>query len=176
MASYTKTNYMDPMALVTPAIGLVFWTSVVFILLIFILKKFAWKPILDSVDKRNKNIEDALQSAEKAKKEMENLTADNEKILAQAKAQRDLILKEAREMKESLIKDAKEKANLEAEKIMDDTREQIHNQKMKAITELKNQVADLSIEIAEKIIKSELKDKQAQKKLVVDAMQDKDLN
>ena len=104
MASYTKTNYMDPMALVTPAIGLVFWTSVVFILLIFILKKFAWKPILDSVDKRNKNIEDALQSAENAKKEMENLTADNEKILAEAKAQRDLILKEAREMKESLIK------------------------------------------------------------------------
>ena len=94
MASYTKTNYMDPMALVTPAIGLVFWTSVVFILLIFILKKFAWKPILDSVDKRNKNIEDALQSAEKAKKEMENLTADNEKILAEAKAQRDLILKD----------------------------------------------------------------------------------
>ena len=107
---------------------------------------------------------------------MENLTADNEKILAEAKAQRDLILKEAREMKESLIKDAKEKATLEAEKIMEDTREQIHNQKMKAITELKNQVADLSIEIAEKIIKSELKDKQAQKKLVVDAMQDKDLN
>ena len=96
--------------------------------------------------------------------------------MAEAKAQRDLILKEAREMKESLIKDAKEKATLEAEKIMDDTREQIHNQKMKAITELKNQVADLSIEIAEKIIKSELKDKQAQKKLVVDAMQDKDLN
>ena len=93
-------------------------------------EKFAWKPILDSVDKRNKkNIEDALQSAEKAKKEMENLTADNEKILAEAKAQRDLILKEAREMKESLIKDAKEKATLEAEKIMDDTREQIHNQK-----------------------------------------------
>ena len=107
---------------------------------------------------------------------MENLTADNEKILAGAKAQRDLILKEAREMKESLIKDAKEKATLEAEKIMDDTREQIYNQKMKAITELKNQVADLSIEIAEKIIKSELKDKQAQKKLVIDAMQDKDLN
>ena len=107
---------------------------------------------------------------------MENLTADNEKILSEAKTQRDLILKDAREMKESLIKDAKEKATLEAEKIMDDTREQIHNQKMKAITELKNQVADLSIEIAEKIIKNELKDKQAQKKLVVDAMEDKDLN
>ena len=80
MASYTKTNYMDPMALVTPAIGLVFWTSVVFILLIFILKKFAWNHILDSVDKRNKNIEDALQSAENAKKEMENLQAENKKI------------------------------------------------------------------------------------------------
>ena len=91
----------------------------------------------------------------------------------QAKSQRDLIFKEAREMKR---KGRKEKTTLEAEKIMDDTREQIHNQKMKAITELKNQVADLSIEIAEKIIKSELKDKQAQKKLVVDAMQDKDLN
>jgi len=164
------------MELVTPAIGLIFWTSVVFILLVILLKKFAWKPILTAVDKRNESIENALKAAEKAKEDIENLTADNERILNEAKLERDALLKEAREIKDKVIAEAKDKAKIEAEKILVSAKEQITNEKMAAITELKNQVAELSIEIAEKIIKSELQDLNKQKELVTSAISDKDLN
>jgi F-type H+-transporting ATPase subunit b len=164
------------MELVTPAIGLIFWTAVVFILLVILLKKFAWKPILTAVDKRNESIENALKAAEKAKEDIENLTADNERILNEAKLERDALLKEAREIKDKVIAEAKDKAKIEAEKILVSAKEQITNEKMAAITELKNQVAELSIEIAEKIIKSELQDLNKQKELVTSAISDKDLN
>ena len=164
------------MELVTHAIGLIFWTSVVFILLVILLKKFAWKPILTAVDKRNESIENALKAAEKAKEDIENLTADNERILNEAKLERDALLKEAREIKDKVIAEAKDKAKIEAEKILVSAKEQITNEKMAAITELKNQVAELSIEIAEKIIKSELQDLNKQKELVTSAISDKDLN
>lgn len=164
------------MELVTPAIGLIFWTAVVFILLVILLKKFAWKPILMAVDKRNESIENALKAAEKAKEDIENLTADNERILNEAKLERDALLKEAREIKDKVIAEAKDKAKIEAEKILVSAKEQITNEKMAAITELKNQVAELSIEIAEKIIKSELQDLNKQKELVTSAISDKDLN
>ena len=163
------------MELVTPAIGLIFWTAVVFILLVILLKKFAWKPILTAVDKRNESIENALKAAEKAKEDIENLTADNERILNEAKLERDALLKEAREIKDKVIAEAKDKAKIEAEKILVSAKEQITNEKMAAITELKNQVAELSIEIAEKIIKSELQDLNKQKELVTSAISDKDL-
>ena len=164
------------MELVTPAIGLIFWTAVVFILLVILLKKFAWKPILTAVDKRNESIENALKAAEKAKEDIENLTADNERILNEAKLERDALLKEAREIKDKVIAEAKDKAKIEAEIILVSAKEQITNEKMAAITELKNQVAELSIEIAEKIIKSELQDLNKQKELVTSAISDKDLN
>jgi len=164
------------MELVTPAIGLIFWTAVVFILLVILLKKFAWKPILTAIDKRNESIENALKAAEKAKEDIENLTADNERILNEAKLERDALLKEAREIKDKVIAEAKDKAKIEAEKILVSAKEQITNEKMAAITELKNQVAELSIEIAEKIIKSELQDLNKQKELVTSAISDKDLN
>ena len=155
------------MELVTPAIGLIFWTTVVFTLLVLLLKKFAWKPILSAVDERNKSIKDSLAQAEKARSEMSELTANNEKIIAQAKVDRDIILKEARDMKNEIISEAKDKANKEAEKLVSTAKEQILNEKMKAITELKNHVADLSIEMAEKILSSELSDVAKQKKLVI---------
>lgn len=164
------------MELVTPAIGLIFWTAVVFILLVILLKKFAWKPILTAVDKRNESIENALKAAEKAKEDIENLTADNERILNEAKLERDALLKEAMEIKDKVISEAKDKAKIEAEIILVSAKEQITNEKMAAITELKNQVAELSIEIAEKIIKSELQDLNKQKELVTSAISDKDLN
>ena len=164
------------MELVTPAIGLIFWTAVVFILLVILLKKFAWKPILTAVDKRNESIENALKAAEKAKEDIENLTADNERILNEAKLERDALLKEAREIKDKVIAEAKDKAKIEAKIILVSAKEQITNEKMAAITELKNQVAELSIEIAEKIIKSELQDLNKQKELVTSAISDKDLN
>ena len=164
------------MELVTPAIGLIFWTAVVFILLVILLKKFAWKPILTAVHKRNESIENALKAAEKAKEDIENLTADNERILNEAKLERDALLKEAMEIKDKVISEAKDKAKIEAEIILVSAKEQITNEKMAAITELKNQVAELSIEIAEKIIKSELQDLNKQKELVTSAISDKDLN
>ena len=164
------------MELVTPEIGLIFWTIVVFSLLLVVLKKYAWKPILSAVDERNKSIEDALKAADKAKEEMLSLNADNERILMEAKKERDILLKEGREIKDSIIAEAKDKAKVDAEKILTTAKEQIINEKMKAITELKNQVANLSIEIAEKILKSELQDLNKQKELVTTAIANKDLN
>jgi F-type H+-transporting ATPase subunit b len=160
------------MELVTPAIGLIFWTTVVFTLLVLLLKKFAWKPILSAVDERNKSIKDSLAQAEKARSEMSELTANNEKIIAQAKVDRDIILKEARDIKNEIISEAKDKANKEAEKLVSTAKEQILNEKMKAITELKNHVADLSIEMAEKILSSELSDVAKQKELVTNALKE----
>ena len=154
------------MELVTPGIGLIFWTSVVFIVLIILLKKFAWSPILKAVDDRNNSINEALSSAEKAKSEMEQLSADNKKILNEALIERDAIIKEARDIKIKTIADAKNNASIEAEKIISSAKEQIKNEKMKAMTELKNEIADISIQMAEKIIKTELKDAKSQKKLI----------
>ena len=154
------------MELVTPALGLIFWTTVVFLLLLLLLKKFAWKPILSAVEERNNLINDSLQAAEKARDEMSELNSNNEKIIAQAKLDRDNLLKEAREMKSQIISQAKDQAALEAEKLVNSAKEQISNEKMKALTELKNHVADLSIEMAEKVLSNELSDASKQKELI----------
>ncbi len=167
---------MDPMSLLTPSTGLIFWTAVVFTLLIILLKKFAWTPIINSVDERNKTIEEALSSANKAREEMEQLNADNNRILKEAREERDNILKEAKTISEKMVMDAKEKASQESDKILTSTREQIKNEKMKALTELKNHVADLSIEIAEKILKNELKNPKQQQDLIGASLKEAELN
>tara|TARA_B100000902_G_scaffold380770_1_gene416517 strand:- start:153 stop:641 length:489 start_codon:yes stop_codon:yes gene_type:complete len=156
--------------------GLIIWTTIIFTLLLIVLKKFAWKPILNAVDDRNKSIEDALQSAAKAKEEMALLKSDNERILLEAKKERDTLLKDAREIKNGIISEAKETAIKEADKILNSAKEQIANEKMKAITELKNSVAALSINIAEKVLKRELKERQSQEEFIKGALQDKELN
>ena len=156
--------------------GLIIWTTIIFTLLLMVLKKFAWKPILNAVDERNKSIEEALKSADKAKEEMALLNADNEKILNEARLQRDALLKEAREIKAGIINDAKEKANKEADKILTSANEQIANEKMKAITELKNSVAVLSIDIAEKVLKRELNEKTNQEEFVAQSLKNSELN
>jgi len=156
--------------------GLIIWTTIIFTLLLVVLKKFAWKPVLNAVDERNKSIEEALNSADKAKEEMALLNADNERILTEAKIQRDALLKEARDIKDGIINEAKQKADKEAEKILNSAKEQITNEKMKAITELKNSVAVLSIDIAEKILKRELKEKATQEKFIAGELRNKDLN
>jgi len=156
--------------------GLIIWTTIIFTLLLIVLKKFAWKPILNSVNERNKSIEEALKAADKAKEEMALLNADNERILTEARVERDRLLKEAREMKNSIINEAKEKANTEADNIVTSAKEQISNEKMKAITELKNTVADLSIDMATMVLKSELKDADKQKQLVSEALKEAELN
>ena len=152
--------------------GLIIWTTIIFTTLLIVLKKFAWKPILDSVDERSKNIKEALEAAEKAKQEMEMVNSDNERIIAEAKAERDVLLKEAREIKNNIISEAKEKATAEADNIISSAKDQIHNQKMKAITELKNQVAEISIEMTEKILRKELDDSESHKKLFSTILKD----
>lgn len=154
------------------SIGLFVWQTVLFLALLFLLRKYAWKPILSAVEEREEGIKGALDAADNAKKEMEALNADNERILREAKAERDSILKEAREIKDTIIAEAKTQATEEADKVMASAREQINNEKMAAITELKNQVADLSIDIAEKILKSELKDDSKQKEIVNNALKE----
>ena len=163
-------------SLITPGIGLIFWTSVVFVLLLLILSKFAWKPILNAIKTREQGIEDALASAERALNDMRELKSNNERILNEARAERDAMLKEARETKESIIAEAKQKAQADADRIMTTARDQIRNEKNAAVAELKNQVAQLSIEIAEKILTSELSNDEKQKTLVSNLMKDVNLN
>lgn len=167
---------MDPMSLVTPAIGLMFWTCIIFTLLIVLLRKFAWKPILTAVDDRNEQINSALKAADKARLEIENLNNDNERILLEAKSERDQLLKEARDIKDNIINEAKEKASNEAENILNAAKSQIDNEKMKAITELKNSVAVLSIDIAEKVLKNELKEKSNQEDFINSILKNSELN
>jgi F-type H+-transporting ATPase subunit b len=157
------------------SVGLFFWQSLLFIALILLLKKFAWGPILTAVEEREDGIKDALEAAEKAKAEMQALNADNERVLAEARIERDALLKEAREIKDGIINDAKELANTEADKILTTAKDQINNEKMKAMTELKNKVATLSIDIAEKVLRSELTDKKKQEDLVANALKETEL-
>lgn len=164
------------MDLVTPDVGLIFWTFISFVVLFFVLKKFAWKPIVGTVNDREQSIKDALASAENAKKEMKNLTADNERILKEARAEREIMIKEARDLKTKMISDAKEEAKVAADKMISQAQEAIKNEKKSAIADLKNQVASLSIEIAEKVVENELSDREKQLKLVEDMLSDTTLN
>ena len=146
--------------------GLFFWQFFIFIGLILLLKKFAWKPILDAVNERETSIKDALSSADEARKEMASLQEDNQKILQEARAEREALLKEARISGANLLAKAKEDAKLEADKILSQAQDAIQNEKRAAINELKNQVAQISLEIAEKVIGGELEDKDKQTSLV----------
>ena len=163
-------------SLITPGIGLIFWTTIVFLLLLVLLGKFAWKPILNAIKTREQGITKALASAESALNDMRELKSNNERILAEARSEREALLKEARETKESIIAEAKSKAQSEADRIMTSAREQIINEKNAAVAELKIQVAALSIEIAEKILKSDLANDEKQKALVNNLMKDVNLN
>lgn len=162
--------------LVTPEIGMLFWTFLVFVILMLILTKYAWKPILNAVKEREASIEEALNAAKEAKLAMAELKSTNEDLLNQARAERDEMLKEAREIKDNIVANAKTIAKTEAEKIMVTARESIQHEKMAAIAELKNQVAVLSIEIAEKILKSELSSVDKQKTIIDTIVKDIHLN
>lgn len=164
------------MDLITPGIGLVFWTAITFLFLLVILRKFAWKPILGAVSEREEGIRDALASADNARKEMENLQADNERILKEARLERETMLKEAREIKAKMIEDAKTDAKEEANKIVTQAQASIEAEKKAAIAELKTQVASLSIEIAEKVVRQELSNKEKQMTLVESMLGEAKLN
>ena len=164
------------MDLVTPEFGLIFWTSITFLVLLFILKKFAWKPILGAVSEREKGIKDALASAVEARKEMENLQADNERILKEARVEREAMLKDARELKNKMIDDAKKDAKIEANKLITQAQAAIEAEKKAAIADLKSQVAQISISIAEKVVREELSNTEKQEKLVESMLDNATLN
>ncbi len=164
------------MDLVTPGIGMIFWSTLFFLLLLFILGKFAWPAILTAVKARNESIKNALDAADKAKVEMAKLQADNKEILAEAKAERDAMLKEAKAVKDSLIAEAKEKASEEAKKLVQSAREAIQAEKEAAVSDMKAQIVILSVDIAEKILRGKLEDSKAQKDLVNKLLNEADLN
>ena len=148
------------------SIGLFFWQSLVFLLLIFLLRRYAWKPILNAVNEREQSIEGALKAAEKARQEMESLQASNEAILKEAREERERILKEARDMKNNIVAEAKETAAAEADKTVAAAKAAIEAEKAAAVAELKNQAAVLSIEVAEKVLGQELSAENKQKAMI----------
>ncbi len=156
--------------------GLFFWQLIIFLGLLLLLRKFAWKPILDAVNEREEGIKNALLSAENAKKEMQNLKSDNEKLLAEARAERDAMMKDAREIKEKMINDAKSEAQAAGEKMISQAKAAIESEKNAAMAELKNQVSSLSLEIAEKVLRDELSNKESQTKLIEKMLGDAKLN
>ncbi len=168
--------FLELNPLVKPEIGLVFWSSVAFLALLFILGKFAWKPIMKAINEREQGIADAIASAEKVKLEMAQLKNDNEALLATAREERGAMLKEAKEMKDRIISDAREEAKAQAAKIVADAQATINQQKMAAIVDLKNQVGKLVVEVSEKVLRKELSDKAAQENYIKELANDVKLN
>jgi F-type H+-transporting ATPase subunit b len=164
------------MELVKVDIGLLFWMTLTFGILLFILGKYAWKPIMKMLHEREESIDKALNAAEDAKKEMLKLKAGNEQLLLEAKEERDALLRDARKVKESIIEEARVKANEEANRIIENARESIQYEKLAAINDLKNQIASISIEIAEKLLGQELSNKEKQKELTEKLLKEVKIN
>ena len=164
------------MDLVTPGFGLIFWQLITFLIVLFLLSKFAWKPIMAGLRERETSIENALSMAEKAKLEMQSLKAGNEKLLAEARAERDRILKDASDASNQMIEAAKTKATEEGDRMIAQAREAVQNEKRAALAEIKTLAGNLSVEIAEQLLKRELKDATAQQQLVSDYMKEVTLN
>ena len=173
-----KIIYMVLLAnsLTTPAVGTLFWSVLIFVLFFLILTKFAWKPILSAVNARDEMIKGSLESAAKAREDMLKLQSDNEAILRKAREERENILKEARDVRDKLISEAKGKATEEAEKLIEKARAGIENEKLKAISEIHDQVATLSVEIASKLLGEKLKQTGEQEKLIDSYLKEVDFN
>jgi len=157
-------------------IGTIFWSTLIFTLFFLILRKFAWKPILNAVKARDEMIKGSLESAEKAREEMKKLQTDNEAILRKAREERENILKEARDVRDKIINEAKDKAGDEAEKLIEKARQGIEREKNKALSEIHEQVAYLSVEIASKLLGEKLKESEQQNKLIDNYLKEIDLN
>ena len=156
--------------------SLIFWTTIIFVVFFMLLRKFAWKPILNAVKGREDSINNALLSAENAKKEMMALKSDNQKLLDEARAERDTMIKEATAIKEKMIADAKSEAQTQGAKMIEQAKATIESEKNNAVAEIKNQVSTLSLDIAEKLLKEELSNKESQTKLVEKMLADVKLN
>ena len=164
------------MELLIPEVGLVVFQTIAFLLLMFLLAKFAWKPVLAAIKERENSIDDALNKAELAKQEMARLTSQNEELMKQARAERDEILKEAKILKDSIVNEAKTSAQTEGAKLIEKARIEIENQKKAALAELKGQVSALSLDIAERVLRSQLDDKAKQQDLVASLLKNVELN
>ena len=164
------------MQLLTPALGLIVWTLVAFLVVFFILKKYAWPAILGSLHKREQTIADSLATAERIKSEMAQMKSENEAILAKAREERSQMLKEARETKDKIINEAKDLAKTEASKIITEAQAAIDAQKMAALTDVKNQVGKLVIEVTEKVLRKELSNKEAQEAHINELVNEVKLN
>lgn len=164
------------MGLLTPDFGLFFWTLIAFLLVLFVLGKFAWKPILKSLSERENTIADSLATAQKARQEMASLKNENEALLQKAREERSLMLKDAKDVSEKLISDAQQKAKSEYDRIVADAQAAIHQQKNAALTEVKNQVGNLVIEVAEKVLRKQLANKGEQEALIADLVDNVKLN
>jgi len=164
------------MELITPGLGLLFWMTLAFLLLVFILKKFAWGPILMMLKERETSIHEALNSANQAREDMKQLKFSNEQLLQEAKNERDLLLNEARKVRDKLLEEARIKASEEASRIVESAKASINNEKMAAMTELKNQIAEASLTIAKFILKRELSDPAKQEEYVQELLKEVKFN
>lgn len=164
------------MDLVTPGIGLIFWQTLTFLIVLWILSKYVWRPIMNALKAREGSIEDALTSAEQAREEMEKLTADNEKLMAEARLERDKIIKDAASMASRIREEAKEDASRITEKMIEDAKHTIDLEKQAAINEIRNQVAEFSLKISEKILRKNLSGDKNQKALIQGYIKDLNLN
>ncbi|WP_292008686.1 F0F1 ATP synthase subunit B [Chryseobacterium sp.] len=164
------------MGIIEPGIGLLFWMTLTFVILLFLLAKFAWKPIVNAVNDRETSIVDALNQAKLAKKEMEDLKADNERIIREAKIERDAILKEAREIKDRIVGEAKDAAKAEGDKLIAAAKQTIEAEKNAAMADIKTQIGALSVNIAESILKQKLDNSEAQNELVQNYLNKSNLN
>ncbi|MGM0619507.1 MAG: F0F1 ATP synthase subunit B [Bacteroidota bacterium] len=164
------------MELVTPNVGTIFWMIIIFAIVAFVLKKFAWKPILNALYEREESIETALNAAQQARQEMDKLRAGNEELLAQARKEKESILREAMNLKESVITEAREKASAETQRSIEHARQQIQNERAKAVNEMKKQMTELSLMIAEKVIRKEMSDDKNQQEMVRRLVDEIELN
>ncbi|MCL4157291.1 UNVERIFIED_CONTAM: hypothetical protein GTU68_066516 [Idotea baltica] len=164
------------MDLITPAFGLIFWQTIIFLIVLFILGRFAWKPILGALQTREDSIDEALKSAEKAKEEMASLKADNEKLLVEAKLERDKMLKAATKIAQEIKDQAKEDALLIGDKMIEDAKSSIESEKNNALKQIKDQVAELSLQITEKLLKKNLSSDKSQQELIQSYIKEINLN
>lgn len=164
------------MDLLKPDLGLIFWTAVIFLAVLFLLTKFAWKPILKALDEREQHINDTLQTAERTRQEMASMKSQHEQLLNEARQERSQILKEAKDIKDSIISEAREKAKIEGNKMIEEAKHEIENQKMAAIIEVKNAAGTLVLDISEKILRRELSNKEEQVKYIGTLVKEAKLN
>lgn len=164
------------MGIIEPGIGLLFWMTLTFVILLVLLSKFAWKPIVNAVNEREASIVDALNQAQLAKKEMQDLKSDNERIIREAKIERDAILKEAREIKERIVGEAKDVAKAEGERMIESAKQTIQSEKNAAMSDIRSQIGALSVNIAESILQKNLENTEAQNELVQNYLNKSNLN